>query len=109
MIFLISPSSRNGGIQAGEVPTMWVFGYGSLMWDGWEQKLGGTHVDRAVLANYRRSFNNKRTRDWGAAGPPGPTLGLQPSQNPVCTRPAVGVAEEQRVAMEEACRGRGGA
>lgn len=28
---------------------MWVFGYGSLMWDGWEQTLGGVRVERAEL------------------------------------------------------------
>src|SRR5260370_20014767 len=109
MIFLISHSSRNGGIQAGEVPTMWVFGYGSLMWDGWEQKLGGTHVDRAVLANYRRSFNKKSTRNWGTSVAPGPTLGLEPSQNAVCTGTAFEFPEEQRVAVEKVLRGREGA
>jgi glutathione-specific gamma-glutamylcyclotransferase len=51
-----------------EVPAMWVFGYGSLMWDGWEQKLGGTHVERTVLADYRRSFNKNSTRNWGDIG-----------------------------------------
>jgi cation transport regulator ChaC len=44
---------------------MWVFGYGSLMWDGWEQALGGQRVDGAVLPDYGRSFNKKSTRNWG--------------------------------------------
>jgi cation transport regulator ChaC len=44
---------------------MWVFGYGSLMWDGWEQALGGQRADGAVLPDYRRSFNKKSTRNWG--------------------------------------------
>jgi cation transport regulator ChaC len=35
---------------------MWVSGYGSLMWDGWE-KLNGTRDDGAVLRGFRRSFN----------------------------------------------------
>lgn len=36
---------------------MWVFGYGSLMWDGWEQEFGCLRRCVAVLKGYRRTFN----------------------------------------------------
>src|SRR5690349_18168830 len=91
-----------------KVPTMWVFGYGSLMWDGWEQKVGGTHVDGAALANYRRSFNKKSTRNWGTSAAPGPTLGLEPSQNAVCTGTAFEFPEKQRTAVKKALKDREG-
>ncbi len=51
---------------------MWVFGYGSLMWDQWEQQFGGIRVDRAALVNYRRSFNKASTGNWGTQDLPAP-------------------------------------
>ena len=56
---------------------MWVFGYGSLMWDEWEKKFNGIRHDQARLDNYHRSFNKKSTRNWGTRDNPGPTLGLE--------------------------------
>lgn len=63
---------------------MWVFGYGSLMWDEWETKFGGRKIDNAILKNYRRDFNKKSTRNWGIAELPGPTLGLENSPGAEC-------------------------
>jgi len=87
---------------------MWVFGYGSLMWDGWEQTLGGSRVDRAVLSGYRRSFNKKSVRNWGTSDAPGPTLGLEPDSNGECSGTAFEFPEGQRAAVEKELRKREG-
>jgi len=55
---------------------MWVFAYGSLMWDGWEKSYGTTLSERATLDGYRRSFIKASVRNWGSPTQPGPTLGL---------------------------------
>jgi len=87
---------------------MWVFGYGSLMWDGWEEVLGGRRLDRAVLADYRRSFNKKSTRNWGTRDAPGPTLGLEPAEGASCVGTAFEFPENQRAAIESLLRQREG-
>src|SRR5690242_12940972 len=56
---------------------MWVFGYGSLMWDGWEQRFPGKRFEGAALAGFHRSFNKASTVNWGTSVLPGPTLGLE--------------------------------
>lgn len=63
---------------------MWVFGYGSLMWDRWEQNLGCLRTEQAVLAGYRRSFNKKSVRNWGTGDAPCPTLGLSQDDEAEC-------------------------
>ena len=63
---------------------MWVFGYGSLMWDGWEKKYSGIKHDRAALKNFRRSFNKKSVKNWGTTDRPGVTLGLEPEMGAEC-------------------------
>jgi cation transport protein ChaC len=88
---------------------MWVFGYGSLMWDGWEQTLGGSRVDRAALTDHRRSFNKKSVRNWGTPEAPAPTLGLEPALNVNCIGTAFEFPGEQRVAVENLLREREGA
>lgn len=79
---------------------MWVFGYGSLMWDGWEEARGGVRTDRAALLDYRRSFNKKSTRNWGTPEAPGPTLGLEPTEDGLCIGTAFEFPEDQRPALE---------
>ncbi len=55
---------------------MWVFGYGSLMWDGWETAYGCLRRTPAELSGYRRIFNRKSPERWGTQALPGLTLNL---------------------------------
>jgi cation transport protein ChaC len=55
---------------------MWVFGYGSLMWDGWEANRGCLRRVIAELRGYARTFNKLSVRNWGTHSCPGPTLNL---------------------------------
>jgi glutathione-specific gamma-glutamylcyclotransferase len=79
---------------------MWIFAYGSLMWDGWERSFGATRIDGAVLANHRRSFNKKSVSNWGTPSAPCPTLGLEPATGVDCIGTAFELPEEQRTAVE---------
>jgi glutathione-specific gamma-glutamylcyclotransferase len=90
---------------------MWVFGYGSLMCDGWEERerpVVGLRVDSAALAGYRRSFNKKSVENWGIREAPAPTLGLEPDQNANCIGTAFEFPDAQRTAIENRLRDREG-
>ena len=63
---------------------MWVFGYGSLMWDSWETKHGCTRRVAADLVGYCRRFNKASVRNWGTKAAPGPTLNLSKLDTGVC-------------------------
>lgn len=63
---------------------MWVFGYGSLMWDGWETTLGCTCRVVADLSGYCRRFNKASVRNWGTKTAPGPTLNLLKLDTGLC-------------------------
>jgi glutathione-specific gamma-glutamylcyclotransferase len=63
---------------------MWVFGYGSLMWDGWEATRRCVRRTRADLSGYRRVFNKASVRNWGTKEFPGPTLNLIESDSAHC-------------------------
>jgi cation transport protein ChaC len=63
---------------------MWVFGYGSLMWDGWETDRGCTRRVLADLPVYCRRFNKASVRNWGTKAVPGPTLNLSKVVAGVC-------------------------
>ena len=63
---------------------MWVFGYGSLMWDGWEARYGCTRRALAELPGYRRIFNKASIKNWGTKANPCPTLNLEEVASAVC-------------------------
>jgi glutathione-specific gamma-glutamylcyclotransferase len=74
---------------------MWVFGYGSLMWDGWETRRGCLRRAIAELQGYARSFNKLSVRNWGSRTYPGPTLNLIASRSS-CRGIAFEFPEERR-------------
>ena len=55
---------------------MWVFGYGSLMWDGWQTEHGCIRMVKATLRGYRRAFNKASVRNWGTRERPAPTVNI---------------------------------
>jgi cation transport protein ChaC len=63
---------------------MWIFGYGSLIWDNWEQSFGCVRKEEANLQSCRRDFNKASTFRWGTRSAPGPTLGIEPDANACC-------------------------
>ncbi|MFZ5493351.1 MAG: gamma-glutamylcyclotransferase [Pseudomonadota bacterium] len=63
---------------------MWVFGYGSLMWDNWETNHGCIRRVVADLPGYRRRFNKASVRNWGTKAAPCPTLNLSQFDTGVC-------------------------
>lgn len=87
---------------------MWVFGYGSLMWDHWEQQFDGKRVEGAVLEGYRRAFNKKSVENWGSEDHPCPTLGLETDENATCTGVAFEFPEMRSQEVREYLRDREG-
>ncbi|CAN7494169.1 gamma-glutamylcyclotransferase [Rhizobium sp. LjRoot254] len=63
---------------------MWVFGYGSLMWDNWQRTHGGTDGVLAGLKGYQRFFNKASKVNWGSDATPGPTLNLVEKADGAC-------------------------
>jgi len=63
---------------------VWVFGYGSLITDGWEVRHNclGRHI--ADLAGYCRVFNKASVRNWGTKTAPGLTLNLAKTKSGIC-------------------------
>ena len=55
---------------------MWVFGFGSLMTDGWEKGFDCIQRVTADLKGYRRAFNKASVANWGTRDCPCPTLNL---------------------------------
>jgi cation transport protein ChaC len=64
---------------------MWIFGYGSLMWDGWEKDYFCLRKVQADLQGYGRIFNKSSTKNWGSKTAPGPTLNLHKAEQLSCS------------------------
>jgi cation transport protein ChaC len=79
---------------------MWVFGYGSLMGDGWEAAYGCIRRARAELLGYQRTFNKASVRNWGTKAHPCPTLNVVESASSTCG----GIAFEFPDATEQEIR-----
>lgn len=63
---------------------MWVFGYGSLMWDGWEKPRRCIRSAPALARGCARVFNKASIRNWGTQHRPCPTLNLVKSEHAEC-------------------------
>ena len=63
---------------------MWIFGFGSLMWDGWHEKYGCQSKVNAELIDYRRRFNKASVKNWGTKALPGPTLNVEKADGSKC-------------------------
>jgi cation transport protein ChaC len=74
---------------------MWVFGYGSLMWDGWEKQFNCLQRQLARLHGYRRSFSKASVKNWGSPAHPGPTLNIEAKPQAICTGIAFEFPPEQ--------------
>ncbi len=59
---------------------MWVFGYGSLMWDDWYGSLSCTRKTIGLMRGYRRTFSKNSVRNWGTKQRPGPTNARTPME-----------------------------
>lgn len=64
---------------------MWVFGYGSLIWDAWEKASECDSRLLAELAGFRRAFNKLSVRNWGTREQPCPTLNLVRDESAICS------------------------
>lgn len=63
---------------------MWVFGYGSLMWDKWHEGKNCIRVQKARLVGYRRRFNKASISNWGTKASPCPTLNVVKEEGAFC-------------------------
>jgi cation transport protein ChaC len=81
---------------------MWLFGYGSLMWDGWETAYGCRRRVHAVAPEHRRVFNKKSLERWGTHAQPGLTLNLAPAheETQACRGIAFEFPDEHQAAVE---------
>ena len=71
-------------INEHETGDLWVFGYGSLMWKGWERAHGCVRCADAELPGFRRAFNKGSVKNWGTKQNPGPTLDLEADSSISC-------------------------
>jgi cation transport protein ChaC len=76
---------------------MWIFGFGSLMFDGWQTAYGCTDSKWADLQGFKRSFNKKSVESRGTHEAPGLTLNLARSQGDICRGIAFASENDERV------------
>lgn len=76
-------------------PKVWVFAYGSLMTDGWEEEFNCAERIPALLAGYRRAFNKKSVKNWGTKEHPGITLSLEQAAGASCRGIAFAFGEQE--------------
>jgi len=88
-------SGRLCNQEAGKDMPTWVFGYGSLMWDGWETNYGCMRKTLATLDGYRRTFNKASTKNRGTKEAPCPTLNLEQHASGTCTGMAFEFPQER--------------
>ncbi|HEY1601458.1 MAG TPA: gamma-glutamylcyclotransferase [Pirellulales bacterium] len=87
---------------------MWVFGYGSLMWDGWHSQCECLRTLKATLQGFRRIFNKASVRNWGTKRVPGPTLNITADPEGTCVGFAFEFPEEKRQVVMAVLRDREG-
>jgi cation transport protein ChaC len=80
---------------------MWVFGYGSLMWDGWEKQFGCSSRCIAVLRGYQRTFNKASTKNRGTKRHPCPTLNLEECEGGTCKGAAFEFPDDKEEAIRK--------
>lgn len=61
-----------------------VFGFGSLMSDGWEKQFFCQSKEKATLPGYRRAFVKPSVKRWGSKEHPAPTLDIEPFDGAQC-------------------------
>jgi cation transport protein ChaC len=75
---------------------MWVFAYGSLVWDAWPARLGCLRSMPAELFGLKRSFEKGSVRNWGSKDNPCPTLNLTTDPSRSCKGVAFEFPEAKR-------------
>ena len=78
---------------------MWVFGYGSLIWDNWETQYGCLRKRKATICGYKRSFNKASIINWGTKENPAPTLNIVPASGCCCQGIAFEFPEDKAPAV----------
>ncbi len=73
---------------------MWIFGYGSLMWDQWEEGFSCKSKEKAKSDEFRRDFNKASVKNWGTQENPGPTLNLVNDSSSNCEGLAFGFSKK---------------
>ena len=96
-------SQCGGAPRMGEAVSLWVFGYGSLLWN---PGFAPVEAVTAHLGGYHRSFCMLSIHHRGTEAEPGLVLALDAAPGAGCTGVAFRVADHDREAVLEALRAR---